>query len=129
MLLGQDSRGHQDCHLLAFKHRLATLVTQTRADQQLGPPREPGGEVELSALMLDAEEGDPRTFEFLTREEPVYDTEGFWYPYDTSPEFPEMEAGTRTAMAGPVYRAVRSGHGHGFPDREVEAIVAAVLGG
>jgi glucose/arabinose dehydrogenase len=26
-----------------------------------------------------------------------------WYPYDTSSEFPELESGGRTAMAGPVY--------------------------
>lgn len=26
-----------------------------------------------------------------------------WYPYDASPEFPELETGGRTAMAGPVY--------------------------
>ncbi|MEM6289178.1 MAG: ThuA domain-containing protein [Bacteroidota bacterium] len=32
-----------------------------------------------------------------------------WYPYGTSREFPEMESGSRTAMAGPVYRAPRGG--------------------
>lgn len=39
-----------------------------------------------------------------------------WYPYDTSEEFPEMEAGGRTAMAGPVYHYDDEAVGpHGLP--------------
>ena len=38
-----------------------------------------------------------------------------WYPYDDSPEFPLLETGGRTAMAGPVYRGSTNSGPQGFP--------------
>ena len=39
-----------------------------------------------------------------------------WYPYNTSPEFPQMGSGGRTAMAGPVYYSDLYRGKKGLPD-------------
>ena len=41
------------------------------------------------------------------RELPPAQPAFIWYPYGDSPDFPEVETGGRTALAGPVYRADR----------------------
>lgn len=39
-----------------------------------------------------------------------------WYPYDNSPEFPQVGTGGRNAMAGPVYYSDMYSDGGGLPD-------------
>jgi glucose/arabinose dehydrogenase len=38
-----------------------------------------------------------------------------WYPYADSPEFPQLGTGSRTALAGPVYRRPRTASRRAFP--------------
>lgn len=60
--------------------------------QTAGPPFDPNNPVNDSRFNTGARVLPPAQPAFI------------WYPYGFSEEFPEMEAGGRTAMAGPVYR-------------------------